>query len=644
MAQLIAGLMYLGLLFMPGWLLARLILPDRHKFLFAYALSLLILTASLVAASLAGYNSTDWLKLVGVVTAVLIVVNFFRGHYQLSLDPKDRTIANVRILKEHGPGVLFIFVTFSGYHLVAGPYSEIPSDIWIHIARTNDVFLDPGPIISSVCRPFECLTDQGRFIYLLHASVAHLTGLSPIDLIGVSTLVTGATFLLGVYFFSVSVFCEGGVPTKLCALGGVLAALLTLITFGTASFSFVRYYSYFPVVLAFPILFLVTLLFIDFLESKSWSTIVCWACIPLFVFLMFAIHRQEAFFSLLLIGALALVYGIQTFKKVGHEPSRSFYRKRWSFFLTIALSIVLTIGLVLGRELTNWHATPHIVDAGSYWSLLKGLPMDNPKFRLWDTIGFSGLVVLLWAVYRWQILVRSRFLLSSLLIPIFTNLNPFFAILFLRVDMPSTLWRTAYLFPVGLIAAFLLVSTVFQPKSRRTKLPDYLLFVCLITACLPWQLNDVYNRTSRVASLYPVGKTSGAELWQDLIEVSREMQSRTPIKRIITDSVTGFVLHSTTRGEVQRWSDDYYFPKNNQEYQHDFLESDHSGSLLVINRRDGEITDSARYSGHWPTNALNVSEKYPPDLDEFIDSNPNLFERLWSSGDIEIFLMRSNVH
>mgnify|MGYP004098785381 CR=1 FL=1 len=63
----------------------------------------------------------------------------------------------------------------------------------------------------------------------------------------------------------------------------------------------------------------------------------------------------------------------------------------------------------------------------------------------------------------------------------------------------------------------------------------------------------------------------------------------------------------------------------------------------MVNRRDGEITDSARYSGHWPTSALNVSEKYPADLDEFIDSNPNLFERLWSSGDIEIFLMRSNV-
>ena len=643
MTQLIAGLVYLGLLFMPGWLLARLILPNRHKFLFAYALSLLILTASLLAASLFGHNSADWLKWVGAVVTVLIVINLFREYYQLSLGSKDRTITNVLGLREYGPGVLFIFFAFSGYHLVAGPYSEVPSDIWIHIARTNDVVLNPGPIFSSVCRPFECLTDQGHVAYLLHASVARLVGVNPIDLIGIGTLVMGATFLLCVYFFAVSVFYEGGVPTNLCALGGVLAAFLTLITFGTASFSFVRYYSYFPVVFAFPILFLVTLLFIDFLESKSWSTIVCWACIPLFGFLMFVIHRQEAFFSLLLIGALALVYGIQTFKKVGHESNSSFYRKRWSFFLAIVLGIVLTIGLVLSRELTNWHATPHVVDAGSYWSLLKGLPMDNPEFRLWDTIGFSGLVVLLWAVYRWQILVRSKFLLISLLIPIFTNLNPLFANLFLRVDMPSTLWRTAYLFPAGLIAAFLLVSTLFQPRSRRSNFLDYLLLVCLIGACLPWEINDVYNRTSRVASLYPTDKTSGAELWRDLIEVSSEIQARTPIKRIITDSVTGFVLYSTTRGEVQRWSNGHYFPKNNQEYRRDFLESDHSGSLLVVNRRDGEITDSARYSGHWPTNSLNVSEKYPSDLDEFIESNPDLFERLWSSGDISIFLMRSNV-
>ena len=122
MTQLIAGLVYLGLLFMPGWLLARLILPNRHKFLFAYALSLLILTASLLAASLFGHNSADWLKWVGAVVTVLIVINLFREYYQLSLGSKDRTITNVLELREYGPGVLFIFFAFSGYHLVAGPY------------------------------------------------------------------------------------------------------------------------------------------------------------------------------------------------------------------------------------------------------------------------------------------------------------------------------------------------------------------------------------------------------------------------------------------------------------------------------------------------------------------------------------------
>ena len=112
----------------------------------------------------------------------------------------------------------------------------------------------------------------------------------------------------------------------------------------------------------------------------------------------------------------------------------------------------------------------------------------------------------------------------------------------------------------------------------------YLLFVCLIVACVPWQLNDYFNRTSRIPSFFPTSKASGVELWRDLIDATFEIQSRMPIKRIITDSVTGFVLYSATRGEVRRWSEGEYFPRNNLVYKTDFLESDYSGSLLIINR------------------------------------------------------------
>lgn len=644
MTQLVAGLIYLGILLTPGWLLARLLFPDHHKFLLSYSLSLLILAATLVITSAAEYYPVGWLKLVGGAVVVLIVINIFFNPHQKASNKKKAINIETLGVRNQKLGALLIIFSFSIYHLTVGSYSEIPSDIWIHLARVNNIFLESDSIANTVCLPIQCVSDQGHLTYLIHASVATLVGTDPIDLINISTLVTGSIFLLSVYFFSLRVFYDGGVPGQLCALGGALAALLTLLMFGTASFSFVRYYSYFPVVFAFPVFFLVILLFKDFLESRSWSTLACWVSVPVFIFMMQGIHRQEAFFSLLVLAALALAYGAETFVSQKSFLDSSSYRRRKSVFCLTIVGIILTTGLLLRLELHEWRGTPHVVDAGMYIDLLQGLPLDNPSFRLWDTIGYSGLIVLIWAIFRWQIVAQSKFLLVSLLIPVLTNLNPFYAVLFLRLDMPSTLWRTAYLFPVGIMAAFLIVNSLLRSCDRHSKGLDYLLLICLFAACVPWQIGDTYNRTSRIPSLYPTEAASGAQLWKDLIDASHAIQSQIPVKRIITDSTTSFILEASTRGTVQSRSQGFYFPKHNQDYQHDFLESDYSGSLLVINRRDGKVTNNARYSRHWPANILQVSQKYPADLDHFIATHPHLFERLWSSQDIDIFLMKYDGH
>ncbi len=640
MTLLIAALIYLGLLLMPGWLLARLLFPNHHKFLLSYSLSLLILAATLVAASAAGYYPVGWLKLTGCIVVVLFTINLFCRPYQPTSGSEQEKQSNQPKPRNETLGTLLIILSFSFYHFTVGPYSEIPSDIWIHLARVSSVFLGSDSIANGVCLPLQCLSDQGHLTYLLHSSIATLVGVAPIDLINISTLVTGLIFLLSVYFFSLRVFSDCGVPGRLCPLGGTLAALLTLLIFGTASFSFVRYYSYFPVVFAFPVFFLVILFFKDFLEGRSWSTLICWLSIPVFILLIQGIHRQEAFFSLMVLAALALAYGVETFVSQNSFLDSSSHSRRKSLFYLTIVCIILAISLLFRLEPNEWSGTPHVVDAGLYFNLLQGLPLDNPSFRLWDTIGYSGLVVLIWSIFRWRIVVQSKFLLVSLLIPVLTNLNPLYATLFLRLDMPSTLWRTAYLFPVGILAAFLIVSCVLRSADGRNRIPDYLLLIFLIATCVPWQIGDFYNRTSRIPSLYPTEATSGAQLWKDLIDASLVIQSQIPIKRIITDSTTSFILEASTRGKVQSRSQGVYFPKHSQEYQRDFLESDHSGSLLVINRRDGKVTDNARYSRHWPANTLQVSQKYPPDLDSFIENHPSLFERLWVSGDIEIFLMK----
>ena len=154
---------------------------------------------------------------------------------------------------------------------------------------------------------------------------------------------------------------------------------------------------------------------------------------------------------------------------------------------------------------------------------------------------------------------------------------------------------------------------------------------------MPFKFSDTYNRTSRIPSLLPVDLVAGAGLWDDLITEVTQISSKMTVRDIITDSTTRFVLYSTVRGQTHR--DSSYFPKNNSSYRKDFRESDFSKHLLIINRRDGFITGSAHFSGHWPQNTLLVSNQYPDEIDIFINQNADRFSPIWDYDRIRIFLV-----
>ena len=144
-----------------------------------------------------------------------------------------------------------------------------------------------------------------------------------------------------------------------------------------------------------------------------------------------------------------------------------------------------------------------------------------------------------------------------------------------------------------------------------------------------------FNRTSRFPSLYSIDSSAGATLWKDLIDKVSQLESTHEIRDIITDSTTRFVLYSAVRGQSHR--DAQYFPANNPHYINDFTESDFSHHLLIINRRDGLITDSAAFANHWPKTSLSVSRAYPDKLDTFVSGYPGRFSLVWDMKRIKIF-------
>ena len=166
-------------------------------------------------------------------------------------------------------GCLGLLSFFSLYHLIVGPYTEIPSDFWKHLARvgTEFHFLAEGYVTNRAAEGFG--VSISNHIYVIHAIIARLFLVNPIDLILPATLVTSGIFLGSVYWFSFKLLARFDLDVRYSVAGALLATLLTLTSFGTASFSYVRYYAYFPTIFAFPLIYASIVIFVDYLEQSN---------------------------------------------------------------------------------------------------------------------------------------------------------------------------------------------------------------------------------------------------------------------------------------------------------------------------------------------------------------------------------------
>ena len=228
----------------------------------------------------------------------------------------------------------------------------------------------------------------------------------------------------------------------------------------------------------------------------------------------------------------------------------------------------------------------------------------------------------------------------SMLTPLLTHFNPVFALLFLHLGSSTTLWRTSYLMPLSITASFLIVFFIDQLANHRHHYRRVMLgalIALILLSLLPFSIQDNPNRTSRLSSLFAVDKTAGANLWSDLIVEIGRIKLVQPIRGILTDHVTTFVLDSSVFNRIPNRNSSSYFPKHNEDYEADIKYSDFTNHLLVVNRRDGLMTSSSDIAGHWSRRILKISNLYPKDIDLFIFNNPNLFKLLWSNNSIYVY-------
>ena len=639
-ANILTIFIYSTYLFLPGCFIVYLFNIRKHKFLFSYATSLTLLTVTQLPFRYAEGSVFYWAWSLHLIIALLAFATIYKRlsyvgpqFEHLYAKPSNTSL-----------GLILVIVPFSLYHFIIGPYTEIPSDFWEHLARVNIALTAmSNDQFNSTISTLAQTVGHIDFTHFLHARVAHTIKHLPLASIDGSTLVPSVVFLGSIYFFTASLLERSTLSNRLVIFAAILSTLLTMFSFGTATFSYLRYYAYFPTIFCFPIFFLCISLLLEFLEDEH-TKIYRIILITVFLITMALIHIQEAMFTAIVMSGITLWRTARLYISQTNQAQNLLKRHFFLSLLTISVITILTLVAVVLKNPSPWGYTPHVISLTNLFSSYPGLPIANPTFRFWDTLGYFGVIVYIFYVFNMKYFRGNDYINVCMLSPLFTHLNPVFSLLFLHFGSSTALWRTSYLMPLSITASLLIVFSIHHLSSHRNTFRQVilgLLVASILLSLSPFSFLGKHNRTSRFSSLSAVDEAAGANLWSDLIiEISRIKRVQ-PIRGVLTDHVTTFLLDSSVFGLVPNRNSLNYFPNHNKDYQTDIKYSDFTNHLLVVNRRDGLMTSSSDIAGHWPRNILKTSNLYPEDIDLFILNNPNFFRLLWSNNSIYVYQLIS---
>ena len=611
----------------------------RNLFLNAFGVSVSVLVLSQAVLRAFGTDVDSWLWSIHIVFLLAIATGLgFRsmrswpGGLQVNLG----AITNLWI-------PLAIILCFTAYHVVVGPYTEIPSDYW---ERLGNVTEQLEVIRKGVFPPYQSLDvlmDDKLYVPFLHATVAEQLGMLPLWLTSSATQVLTLCFLLGTYFFALKVGAPIRLTPAMREFAAILTVVLTVLISGVASFSYVRYYAYFPHIINATLLYAVVVLYLDYLSEEEWSTVTL---LLLFVFFltMILINKQEALMALVLIAGLTCWSFLRHF--FFHVGSSLVLMKRARSSMTaVSILALLAVCATLWLKEPGPLGAPHLIDLGNYISILEGLLIANPSMRVWDTLGLTGLIVYLWFFFEWRRFQGCDYIFVGMIIPVITVFNPLFVYWFLHVASWDPLWRFSLLVPIALVSANLIVMAISEVRQGQhvvKRVWSGAMIGAFVIAIFPFRVGDFVNLTSRLPSLISVDRFNGAHLYGDLINFLATQESG---KRIFTDYVTNYVVTSaldlkgrpSAKASWQLKRSDF-----DGDYENNFLYYGADDALLIINNRNGKLSWSGKTSKHWAEDILNVSSYSPRDLKKFLDSRPADFSPVWQNDKIFVYEILRN--
>ena len=642
LTSLIAVAIYLFYLLGIGLLIGHLFGCKRNLFLIGFGISVSILVLTQVPFVIIGGSLKYWYGLIHGLYIFLILTALIvnRGSkFQLRKQSGHGFVTPLR-------GAIGVAVLYFIYHVYMGAYTEIPSDFWSRLGDVTEHLgsISQGLLIGRVDRTG--LFDDTIYIPFLHAVLAYNLNSLPLWLVSSVTLVTSVLFLLGIYWFTFGLIVKKRCQKSTKVLIALLATIFCLLTYGVASFSYVRYYAYFPHIINATLMFAVLALFLDYVELARPKK-VTFVLISLFVLVMALINKQEALLVLVLLAAIPVWRVIRIIYE-RNWTDRDLIVRTYVLGLSAATIVIIGVSVVLfWRESSSW-VQPHLISLGSNFPLIGNLPIANPKMRFWDTLGLFGIVVYVWYVFRRKWFRGMDYVNVAMFSPFYTLFNPVFVLFFLAVSSWDPLWRLSYLMPLPITAACL-IGFLFQKSRNDSKQSmryiDWLLMSLLFVSITQSQITSSFDTKSRLPSLVSSSDKNGAALWDDLVMYLDTLEEK---QNFLTDPVTNYVLTTALKHEgmaraKERWQHKINLFSGN--YQKELLYYGVDDKLLIINNRDGDLSINGQLSGHWPDEIVKVSKYYPKNLKTFVDERPADFRLIWESDQIWVYrVLRDPAH
>ena len=538
------------------WILSPFLLCISISYaLFAFV----IVFARLMQFSYEQFSMLVWsyLFIAGCIVAFFLIRSAVLGRLTKQNKNLNKQNSQTFVSSLIDNSVIMIVVASLGlYHIAFGAYTEIPADVYFHIEKFQQILANFSANELKLIPSITTVIKQDALVwYHLLAWLALNSGASVGQMVQTASLVSQTIFLIAVYVFALRIFHNRNAVKVIASF----AVILIAAHFGVSVFSFLRYYSFAPAMLAFIFYFSAIIVVLNVLQQRNLTGLFLNSLLWLMLLLAaILVHTQEAMFIaihsciIVCVFALALLRNssvfFQTQAIVANEQSQH------NFDLAVKL---VALGVVIAFCIAYLFAHYQLVhfgnngqrllELGPSIGFLPKLAILNPSYQFIQVVTLWGVLVYALFFLYWQRYKRNLVLVSGMLVPAFTVFNPFFTDLFLRLTDSTVLWRFCFLIPIHYVAADLIVlylRRIFSSSIVWHKVAASVALVAMFILLLPFK-NGLHGLHY---SRYPTWRAvEQQQSYQHLEDVLAVLSAQADKKEVLTDPVTGYVLSGFTQ-------------------------------------------------------------------------------------------------